>query len=188
MAGKSTPKDNSGKLSKSSSPGKRSGLKWTLTPFSHEAETGPAVRQEESADCGKCLRKVWRVFRWFLPVIALIYLGLVFREMWNVDKGARRFDDKEAMQRLIDAGCGEIKKHAVPSFVSGRNYWLFHSRTQGALYLDALEEKPECLALRVLAWTPSRDSSADVELYYYDKNTNLPVVKVTVEYLNPRRL
>jgi hypothetical protein len=52
----------------------------------HEAETEPAIRQEESAGCAKCLRKVWRVFRWFLPVIVLVYLSLVFREMWNADK------------------------------------------------------------------------------------------------------
>ena len=33
-----------------------------------ETEQHPA----EQGNCGPCLRKVWRVFRWFLPVIALI--------------------------------------------------------------------------------------------------------------------
>lgn len=143
----------------------------------------------EQANCGPCLRKIWRVFRWFLPVIALIYLSLVFRVMWNIDKGARLIRDPTVMTKIMDGACTEYDKHVLGSQHGETSPWTLDGRKHWKYEIHSLDTSPECLAYGILVGASSgANGNVDFKITYYDRASNLPIAKVTIEYLNPRRL
>jgi len=86
----------------------------------------------------------------------------------------------EASQNTVRFHCTDISKFDVEDKMAHRqrNPWLFEKFNTYSLYSDALLTFPECLSASVI-WTQT--GPHDSRFYYFDRGTNKPIVKVTIE-------
>lgn len=124
---------------------------------------------------------------WWLLVVALIgYGGAILRNefIWSKPGSAMelaRLNNKEAFEKLDCHSKSNlrIERFAVPNTrVPKRNSWFLERAFIYGRYMDAVVEFPECLANAVIG---TQGDPRDYVMYYYERTSDKPIVKVTVE-------
>jgi hypothetical protein len=117
-----------------------------------------------------------------LGVLAVLYLLIVlssefvFSVSYSSEAATAQFE--KDIQRIP---CASDNYRVDAKKVPKRNPWLLEGYRSGGLYLDVLFSQPGCAARSVVG-TPT-NPHGKFSVYYFDRATDKPVIKVTYESL-----
>lgn len=96
--------------------------------------------------------------------------------------GAKQVEYKKITSKIRCASTEEAKKYEVQKQqIPKRNPWLFETNFIDGTYSDFITSFPECQSASILyAGIDPRGSI----IYFFNRSTNKPTVKVTIESIN----
>lgn len=122
--------------------------------------------------------------KWTVVVLLLALLAYAGAVLWSEFVFSVRTSDGikqlEADKKTSHINCKDIVQFNVKptELTPKRNPWLLETFNVYSSYSDALIVFPHCLSASVV-WTEA--GVRNTRFYYFDRNTNKPIVKVTIE-------